>query len=103
MAARDTLNLLNENIRAYLIVGETGLDTFSIRLASIPSGATVSYMRIGEGYIPLGRTTDIASAIFPFALWTFKFEKAGCDPIAQPIDPYVDAKPEISLELVCKH
>jgi hypothetical protein len=100
--AKDTLILINENIRAYLTIGDTGLDTFSIRLLSIPAGAKVFYMRIGEGYKPLGKVTDVPSAIFPFALWTFRFEKDGCDPYTQPVDPYVDAKPEIYVELVCK-
>jgi hypothetical protein len=102
LAARAGLIILNENIRAYLLIGDTGLDTFSIKLESLPTGAVVSYMRVGEEYKPLGKSTNIPSVIFPFALWTFKFEKTNCATITQPVDPYVDAKPEIYVELVCK-
>lgn len=103
LLANASIQLLNENIRAYLLISDSGLDTFSIRLASIPSGATISYWRAGTPPAILGKTTDIPSAIFPYAAWTFKFEKAGCEPITRTPDPYIDGKPEIVVELSCKN
>jgi hypothetical protein len=103
MLANASIQLLNENIRAYLLISDSGLDTFSVRLASIPTGATVSYWRAGMPPAILGKTTDIPSAIFPYAAWSFKFEKAGCQSITRTPDPYIDGKPEIVVELSCKN
>lgn len=100
--AMAALNLLEENIEAYLLIGETGVDTFSIRLASIPSGATISYKRIGEDYQILSKPTDVPSTTFPYAMWTFKFEKVGCRTTERTPNPYIELHPDLTVELSCK-
>jgi hypothetical protein len=97
-----SLELINRNIEAYLRIGESGLDTFSIRLASLPPGASISYKRIGEDYQVLSTPTDVPSATFAFAMWTFKFEKEGCKTVERSPNPYIEAHPDLAVELSCK-
>jgi hypothetical protein len=102
LAAMAVIELISKNIAAYLLIAESGLDTFSIRLASIPSGASISYKRIGEAYTPLTKSTDVPSATFPYAMWTFKFEKDGCKMVERTPNPYIEERPDLTVELACK-
>jgi hypothetical protein len=95
------LDLMESNIRAYLLVASRGSDTFTIRLASIPSGAAVSYKRVGEDYTYLSRQTNIDSATFPYAIWTFRFEKGGCKTETRTPNPYIEDSPDLAPELSC--
>jgi hypothetical protein len=100
--AENVLNLLSLNIRAYRLLAIAGVDTFSIRLASRPRGATVFYTRVGQPYAQLSERTIIDQATFPYAMWTFRFVLAGCQPYIEEANPYIEAHPNIDAELVCK-
>jgi len=97
----DAIALLEENIRAYQLIGKTGVDTFSIRLASRPTKALIFYKRAGEDYQELSKQTDVQSAIFPYALWTFKFQRDGCKSIERRPDPYIEGSLDLEVELSC--
>ena len=99
---KGALELLNQNVRAYLMIADAGFDTFTIRLTSIPQGASVLYWRLGEKPKSLPKSTDIDGVLFPFAMWTFRFEKQGCSFRDFTPDPYLGGKQEVDAELVCK-
>lgn len=100
--AEVVLTLIRFNIRAYEMIGQSGVDTFAMRLASHPIGATVFYRRIGEGYQQLSKRTNIDSVIFPYAMWTFKFELEGCDSLTEDANPYIEEHPDMDVELKCR-
>lgn len=100
--AESVLNLLLLNVRAYRLLAISGVDTFSIRLASRPTGATVFYTRVGQPYMQLSEKTIVDQATFPYAMWTFKFVLAGCKPYFEEANPYIELRPNIDAELECK-
>lgn len=102
LVAVAVLELLDRNIKAYLLIADSGLDTFSVRLASVPSGAAISYKRIGEEYTYLSKPTDLPSVVFPYAMWTFRFEKEGCRSVERKPDPYIEKGIDLTVELSCK-
>ena len=101
--AESVLNLLLLNVRAYRMLAISGVDTFSIRLASRPPGATVYYTRVGQPYQQLSAKTIIDQTTFPYAMWTFKFVLAGCDPYVEEANPYIELHPNIDADLTCKN
>jgi hypothetical protein len=102
LLATAAVDLLDWNIRAYLLIATTGSDTFTIRLASFPTGATVAYKRAGENYTNLTKPTNIESITFPYALWTFRFERKGCETQEETPNPYIEDNPDIVVELSCR-
>jgi hypothetical protein len=102
LQAKAVLSILELNIRAYALIGSTGLDTFTISFNSDPTGARVSYKRAGEEFTYLTKETYIGSATFPYAMWTFRFEKNGCRPEYRSPNPYIEDNPDLSVELRCK-
>jgi hypothetical protein len=99
--AEHTISLIDENIAFYQIIEKTGSDTFTIRLASIPTGATISFAHVGEAFREYSAPTDVPQAIFPLARWLFQFEKAGCKTIIRPVDPFIELNPNLTVELSC--
>jgi hypothetical protein len=73
--AEQTITLFEENIAFYHIIEKTGSDTFTIKLASIPPGATISYAHNGETFRLYSSPTDVPNASFPLARSLFQFEK----------------------------
>jgi hypothetical protein len=102
LLATAAVDLIDWNIRAYLLIAKTGSDTFTIRLASFPTGATVAYKRAGENYTNLTKSTNIESITFPYAIWTFRFERKGCEPQEETPNPYIEDNPDIVVELSCR-
>ena len=99
--ASESLNVLDWNIAVYERIADTGMQTFSLSLVSSPPDAVVEAKRIGEEYLALGSKTTISKVTFDFAVWTFRFTKAGCQPFVQRYDPVRDTSPAISVDLVC--
>jgi hypothetical protein len=99
--AYESLDLIDWNIDVYEKIADSGQETFSVALVTLPSDATVEVKRIGEDYVMLGSRTVIPKVTFPFAIWTFRFTKKNCKPHIQRYDPMRDTSPSISVDLVC--
>ena len=94
-----TLVALLTNIRdAYRKVADTGSDSFTISLRSSPSGAAISYRRIGEQYQDYSRSTDVDQATFPYAMWTFRFKLGKCEVVRFP-NPYIETSPNLTVDM----
>jgi len=101
LVAKGVIAILKRNIAAYENVEKHGTEAFTIKLRSIPAGATVSYMRTGHPYTTYSKPTNIEDASFQLAMWTFRFEKSGCKTQFREVDPYTEANPELTVELSC--
>jgi hypothetical protein len=94
--AQGVFDLLGEAIAVFRRVSDTG-DTFLLSLKSTPSGASVSFMRVGTGFEPWPAKTD-TKVEFPLARYTFRFTMDGCEPQDVPLDPYLMAEAELNPE-----
>jgi hypothetical protein len=94
--AQAVFDLLGEAISAFRRVSDTG-DTFLLTLKSTPSGASVSFMRVGTSFEPWPAKTD-TKVEFPLARYTFRFIMDGCPPQDIPLDPYLMADAELNPE-----
>jgi hypothetical protein len=99
-------HLIKDNIKAYLIVKDTGRAVFHARLSSYPLGARVHYKSvIDDQYLDYASPTNVSYATFDLAYWDFIFQKEGCsDDQTRHIDPYEGNDPaDISVEFTrCK-
>jgi len=101
--ALSTMQLLDWHINVYMRIAATGEHEFLLSLSSKPEGATVFSKKIGDhDYTPLGKQTNIPEIKFDFAVYTFKFVKAGCKDLTRPYDPINDTSPVLEVELSCK-
>jgi hypothetical protein len=100
LEAERVVDMIEENIAAYKLVETTGSDSFTIHLGSIPSGASISYARIGEPFKDYSSQTDVV-ATFPLARWIFVFTKAGCKTVTRSPDPFIERNPDLTVELSC--
>ena len=91
--------LMGDHVAAFLLIGQSGAATFTISLRSTPSGASISYKRIGEDYQDYSKTTDIDQATFPYALWTFRFTLGKCVVVKAP-DPYIEKSPNLNASML---
>jgi hypothetical protein len=101
--AYESLDLLEWNIAVFERVANSGEETFSISLVTLPPDATVEAKRIGEEYVLLGGRTTIPKVTFGFAIWTFRFTKPNCKTQIQRYDPIRDTSPSVSVELSCDY
>jgi hypothetical protein len=99
--ANESVNLIEWNIGVYEKVSDSGEETFSISLVTLPPDASVEAKRIGEDYVMLGSKTTIPKVTFPYAIWTFRFTKENCREHVQRYDPIRDTSPSVSVELAC--
>lgn len=87
------------NLRdAYNVMADSRSDTFTISLRSSPSGATISYMRIGEPYQEYTKTTNVDEATFEYSMWTFKFTLGHCIVVKHP-NPYIEKSPNLNVDM----
>lgn len=94
------LSVVKNNVAAYSKIADSGSDRFKMTIRTIPSGATISYRRIGFDYADLSKQTDLVDEEFDFALWTFRIHKGNCEVFRNP-NPYLESNLDFSVNLTC--
>jgi hypothetical protein len=90
--------ILEDHVAAFLAIGESGSESFTISLRSSPSGASIEYKRIGEGYTLYSRPTDVEQVPLPYARWTFRFSIGTCQVVRTP-DPFIEKNPRLLVNM----
>jgi hypothetical protein len=102
--AKTVWGTIKDNIAAYLFIRNNGTDKFTVAISSYPKGASIQVKKLtDDDYSDYGQT-NIPSASFELATWTFKFHHPDCsDERVLHIDPYEDTQSAISAEFMhCK-
>jgi hypothetical protein len=95
------LFLMKDHKDAFNRLADGGLDTFTFDLDSAPDGATVSYSRAGHSFQSFSGVTPLKAKTLELALWTFRFEKAGCDSATVDVDAVAESNPHPYGDLLC--
>ena len=93
-----TLQLIDENQRAYEVVAAKESLTFNLEVRSTPGGASLAYKRTGDPYESHDRPTETTIENLIYAIWTVQ-ATLGSTRKEQTHDPYRASNHVLSFDL----
>ena len=100
--AQDLGEILNDAVRGFLGMKNSGMIVFTWSLTSDPTGANVYVSRLDEPETQLAGVTNMTDQKLDYARWTFRLDWHGCSK-REDINPFLQSDIKMTISKVgCK-